>query len=126
MRNGRIKIGFYVELTDFRETELDKARELIHQLQNAVIKEGWNQGVIPDFDAAVKAARALPAKPSGRDMELEAWTLNACEQNDWVMVHTAEQLGISTHTLSSRMRRYKTRGLVEWKSVEGKWRWRRV
>ncbi len=117
MRSGRIKIGFYVELTDFRESELDKARHLVQQLQEVVTAP---PRCVPDFDAAVKAARSLPPSPTHRDMEQQDWTLKMCEQNRWVVAKAAKDLGISPHRLSTRLQKYKDRGLIAYEGT--KWR----
>jgi len=117
---ARIKIGFYVELADFRPGELGRAQELIEKLQ-ALGENGRVQTkVIPDFDAAVDAARSLPPSPTIRDIEQEAWTLNILEQNDWIVSRAAEQLGITNYRLSTRLQHYKKRGVVKWEG--SKWK----
>jgi len=113
MKNARIKIGFYVELADFRPDQLDQAQQLIERLQ-ALDGDGKPPRVIPDFDAAVAAARALPPSANGpeRDLEKMEGSIDAVMAAQGDTKKAAKLLGISVHTLRSRLQRYRKRGHI--------------
>ena len=101
---ARIKIGLYVELVDYRDGEVEKAKRTLQAIQDAVDVAQRRPAI--DMKAAVAEARALPASTRRVSrvtaMQREA-TVELLEANKGNVAATARELGITKRAVRYRM-----------------------
>ena len=104
----RIKIGLYVELVDYRDSEVEKAKRTLQLIQDAVDMSQRPPAI--DMSAAVAQARALPARTrrisTVTEIQREA-TLELLEANNGNVAKTATELGITRRAVRYRVQMMK-------------------
>jgi len=115
--SGRIKVGYYVECSDFDANDpqdVERAKMVIAEIQEAVSRR------------MVAIKQNVVALPEPKEIDR---LLGVMERNSWKIGQAATYLGIPREVLYQKLYRWRQRGLVtSSRDVEGetRLRWQRT